>query len=108
MAASITGLIPHQSLLINRGPVWELVTAKIQKPCRWRIRKKNYQKHTRIKKPEVLTGFPKELSEEIFPCVIAEEVCVLCEQHRRGGPAHLDALLVGRLVLELILVIPVP
>lgn len=107
MAASITGLIPRQSLLMNQGPVWELVTAKIQKSCRWRIRKKKSEtdKH---KETKVLTGSSKELSEEILPCVIAEEVCVLCEQHRREGPAHLDALLVGRLVLELILIIPVP
>lgn len=55
-----------------------------------------------------LTGASKELCEEIFPCLIAEEVGVSREQHRRGGPAHLDTLLMGRLVLELILVIPVP
>ena len=55
-----------------------------------------------------LTGVSKELREEILPRLIAEEVRVSREQHRRRGPAHVDTLLVGRLVLEVILVIVLP
>lgn len=52
-----------------------------------------------------LTGASKQISEETLQRVLAVEVRVAREQHRRGRPAHVDALLMGGLVLELILVI---
>lgn len=52
-----------------------------------------------------LTGASKQVREETLQGVLAVDVRVAREQHRRGRPAHVDALLVGGLVLELILVI---
>lgn len=53
-----------------------------------------------------LTGASKQVCEETLQRgVLAVEVRVAREQHRRGRPAHVDALLMGGLVLELILMI---
>lgn len=56
----------------------------------------------------ILTGAPKELCEDVLPCLITEEVCIACEHHRWRGPGHAHTLLMGGLVLELILVVPFP
>lgn len=56
----------------------------------------------------MLTWASKELCKELLQCLIAEEICVLCEQHRWGGLGQVNTLLMGRLVLELVLVIFVP
>lgn len=106
---------------IYRGPDAEPVSTDELRPnvvtADWRRMKENLKNNSENKavlesvEKQLwwgLTRTSKKVSEEIFQGLIAQQVGVLWEEHRGRRPAHLDTLSVGRLVLELILVIFIP